>query len=358
MGGAPFEGFQVGRRQSDIFSQALTANMRLSTAITQFQTKGWLRASLVAAACLATACGKGPIEPTPAGPPALSCPGNLSVPGVLGGMQSVTYTTPVPTGGAPPVGAVCSPQSGTPFPTGSTTVNCVATDSLNRQAACSFSVTLQPLLLSVRRFVAFGDSVTAGEDGRRLQIRFGFVDPVRSYPALLQSMLIGDFPDQDVFVANEGLGGVRATDDVRRLPGVLQTYKAEALLLLHGYNDLLNDSIAAVDPVVFALRDDIRTAHIHGVQHVFVATLTPSRPATGRFNRTIDPRAIEETNAKLAQVASAEHATLVNVFEAFRGREVELVEEDGLHMTIAGNQVLAETFYAAIKAAGLTSMLR
>jgi lysophospholipase L1-like esterase len=332
--------------------------MRRSPGLPGVLATGWFRAAAVAAICILSACGEGPVEPTPAPPPSVTCPANLSVTGVVGGMQSVTYAAPVATGGTAPLTTTCSPASGSPFPTGATTVSCTTTDAQNRRATCSFSVTLQALVLNVRRFVAFGDSVTAGEDGRRLQIQFGFVDPVKAYPAVLQAQLMADFPGQDLFVANEGHGGVRATDDVKNLQGILQSYRAEALLLLHGYNDLLNGGVAAADRVAFALRDDIRIAHAQGVQHVFLGTLTPSRPATGPFNRTIDPRAIQETNAKLVQVAAAERATLVNVFDAFKGRELQLVEEDGLHPTVMGSQVIAETFYAAIRAAGLTTGLK
>jgi hypothetical protein len=33
-----------------------------------------------------------------------------------------------------------------------------------------------------------------------------------------------------------------------------------------------------------------------------------------------------------------EHAVLVNTFDAFKGREMELVEEDGLHPTVMGSR--------------------
>jgi lysophospholipase L1-like esterase len=298
------------------------------------------------------------MAPTPPGPPSLMCPANITLAGGVGGAQNVTYATPLPSGGAAPVSTVCTPPSGAAFATGASTVNCTATDALSRQATCSFSVTIQPLTLNVRRFVAFGDSVTAGEDGRRLHIRFGFIDPVRSYPAVLQSILMTDFPDQGASVANEGAGGIRATDDLERLRDVLQKHQPEVLLLLHGYNDLLSDGLDAADPVAFAIRDDIRIAHERGVRHVFASTVTPSRPATGRFNRTIDPRAIQQTNARMAQLVAAEGARLVNTYDVFLGRELELVDEDGLHLTAAGNQLLAETFYAAIRAAGLTAPVR
>jgi lysophospholipase L1-like esterase len=314
-----------------------------------------VRAALLAAASLVAACGRSPVQPGPPPPPSLTCPANLTLTGVLGGSQSVTYPTPVPSGGSAPVLAGCAPPSGGLFPTGTTVVTCTATDALSRQASCSFTVTLQAQVLAARRFVAFGDSVTAGEDGRRLQLRFGFIDPVRAYPAVLQSILQTDFPDQGASVFNEGLSGVRATADLARLPGVLQARQPDVLLLLHGYNDLLSDGLAAVEPVASAIREYLRIARARGVQHVFVSTLTPSRPATGQFNRRIDPRAIQETNVRVAQVVMAEGARLVNAYDAFAGRELELVEADGLHLTAAGNQVLAETFYAAIRAAGLTA---
>src|SRR5262245_56861734 len=152
-----------------------------------FPATGWSRAAAVAALLIVSACGEGPIQPTPSAPPSVTCPANLAVTGVVGGMQSVTYPAPVATGGAAPLTTTCAPTSGSSFPTGATTVSCTTNDTQNRQASCSFSVTLQPLLLTVKRFVAFGDSVTAGEDGRRLQIRFGFIDPAKSYPAVLQS---------------------------------------------------------------------------------------------------------------------------------------------------------------------------
>lgn len=282
----------------------------------------------------------------------------MTVSGVLGGTQSVSYPSPIVTGGSAPIGTTCAPPSGSGFPVGATAVTCVATDSLNRQATCSFTVTLTAVTLAVQRFVAFGDSVTAGEDGRRLHIRRDFIDPVRSYPAVLQALLSRDFPDQSILVANEGEGGRLAKDDVQRLPGVLQRHQAEALLLLHGYNDLFNDGASAIDDVVVALRTDVRNARTLGVQHVFVATLTPSRPATGPFNRRIDPQVIQQANAGIAQMAAAEGAHVVDAHAAFLGRELELVGDDGLHLTVTGNQVLAETFYAAIRAAGLTRTLK
>jgi lysophospholipase L1-like esterase len=79
--------------------------------------------------------------------------------------------------------------------------------------------------------------------------------------------------------------------------------------------------------------------------------------ATGPRNRAIDLRAIQETNAQLVVMAADENALLVNAFTAFAGREAQLVGDDGLHLTPAGNQVLAGLFYERIRSAGLTAPL-
>ena len=320
-------------------------------------TRPALPRAIALAAILFSGCGGDPPSaPTPA-PPTLRCPANIAISGVVAGSQAVTYAAPVPSGGALPVSTSCAPASGSTFPVGSTPVTCTATDALNRQAACGFSVTLTALQLGVSKFVAFGDSVTAGEDGRRLRIRVTFIDPVRAYPAVLQSMLRRDFPDHAAIVVNEGRGGVRAKDDVDRLDDVLDLHQPQVLMLLHGYNDLLNEGTRGVDEVVIALRDMVRLARARGVRFVFVSTLTPSRPATGRFNRTIDPQAILQANGRLIPMALGEGALVADAFGAFLGREQELVEEDGLHLTAAGNQMLAQVFYTAIRAAGVTSAL-
>ena len=313
----------------------------------------------VFAACtlLAAACGDGPITPTPS-EPRLTCPPALNLTGVLGGAQNVTYAPPLTTGGAAPVITTCTPASGTSFPIGISTVTCTATDARNRQAGCIFTVTLNAISLPITRFLAFGDSVTAGEDGRTLQLRPTFIDPVRAYPAVLQALLIADFPQQSPSVLNRGRGGEFATAGVPRLLEELRAQRPEGLLLLEGYNDLLNLGRSGVDQVVEALRTDIRNARTFGVRYVFLSTLTPSRRATGPVNRAIDSRAIQDVNARLTVMAAAENALLVNAYDAFLGREAELIGDDGLHLTAAGNQRLAQLFYTRIRSVALTTFAR
>jgi lysophospholipase L1-like esterase len=254
---------------------------------------------------------------------------------------------PSPTGGMPPVVVSCTPQSGTPFQLGSTPVNCTATDAARQQASCSFQVTLRAILSRATTFLAFGDSVTEGENGLEGPgFHTAFLDLAHAYPTLLESMLRHEFPTQNLRVINEGLGGERASEGAARLPSVLDRHRPDSLLVLEGYNDLIHDGAAAAGPIADAIRQDIRIARDHGVQFIFVSTITP--PGPGR--RMLPRGAIEQANQGIAQVAADERAVLVNPYDAFLGQEARYVS-DGLHLTPDGNQVVADTFFSAIRTA-------
>jgi lysophospholipase L1-like esterase len=302
------------------------------------------------------------MKPTP-GAPAIACPANVTVRGVPGGTQAVTYAAPVVTGGAAPVNVTCTPGSGSPFTAGTTPVACNAVDAMSRPAQCSFTVTLTPLLLSVTKFVAFGDSFTEGEDGRttRLGFRFGFIDPTGTYPVLLQTLLNSEYPGQSIVVVNRGWSGEPVDAARQRLPGVLAADRPGALLLLDGYNDLLascrpQDATSAqcaatTTDVVAGMQKMIQTAKTpsYGIAHVFVSTLTPPGPYISGSDRRIAGTAIIQTNTKLASMVRAEGAILVDPHPVFIGHEAEYVADDGLHLRRAGYQALADTFFAAIK---------
>ena len=307
---------------------------------------------MLAAGVSAAGCAKNPAQPTtppPAtfGPPELACPSNITLP-VTGGLKTVAYATPTIAGGMPPVILSCSPQSGAPFGLGDTTVSCTATDARRQQASCSFHVTLTPILSRASTFMAFGDSVTEGENGLEgpgvAGIRVQWIDLDHAYPTVLQSLLKGEFPTQDIRVINEGLGGERASERAARPPSAITRHHPDSVLFLEGYNDLIHDGISAAGPIANAIRQDIRIARDRGIQFIFVSTLTP--PGPGR--RMLSPAAIVETNSRIAQVVADERVVLVNPYDAFLGQEPRLVA-DGLHLTPDGYHLLAEKFFASIR---------
>src|SRR4051794_33447497 len=142
-------------------------------------TKGLLRMFVAGMVALAAACGHAPPAPSPPGPPAISCAQGVAVRGVA---QLLTYPAPSVSGGMLPVSAACTPSSGSLFDVGTTTVTCVAADAAGRQAQCVFGVTVTPFVLSIRKFVAVGDSVTEGQNGRVGISGRRIVDVPNAYP--------------------------------------------------------------------------------------------------------------------------------------------------------------------------------
>ncbi len=72
------------------------------------------------------------------------------------------------------------------------------------------------------KILAFGDSLTAG---------YG-VAKASSYPSVLSELLRTE-------VYNEGISGEMSEQGLARLPGLLEKYKPEILVLCHGANDIL-----------------------------------------------------------------------------------------------------------------------
>lgn len=313
------------------------------------------------------ACGSetpGPAPAPVANPPAVSCPADVTVTGVLGSGQAVTFAVPVATAGTAPVTVTCAPAAGTAFPLGTTAVRCTASDAAARQAACSFNVTVRGLRIAVTKYLAYGDSVTEGQNGLPERVVPNFVDPPNSYPTKLQALFDSSFPGQGTTVVNRGLGGERAEDATRRLAGVLTQERPGAVLIVDGYNNLLSQcktrDVSTVTPpcaaeielAAGALREMVRLARGSGAAYVFVGTLTPSGPVIPPTNdRRLLPSAVAQLNAKIRLQIPGEGGMVVDVYPLFLGHEAQYSGPDGLHILAAGNQVIAEAFFAAITAA-------
>lgn len=313
------------------------------------------------------ACGSRPPGPGPTpviDPPSVSCPADVTVTGVAGTSQPVAFNVPVATAGTPPVTVTCAPAAGTAFPLGTTAVRCTASDAAARQASCSFNVTLRGLKIGVTKYLAYGDSVTEGQNGLPERLVPDFVDPPNSYPAKLQALLDASFPGQGINVVNRGRGGERAEDAVLRLPDELTQQRPGAVLIVDGYNNLLNQcktrDVSTVTPpcateielAAGALREMVRLARGSGAAYVFVGTITPSGPVIPPTNdRRLLPAAVAQLNAKIRLQIPGEGGIVVDIHPLFLGHEAEYSGPDGLHILPSGNQVIAGAFLSAIKGA-------
>ena len=310
---------------------------------------------LVLAAVLLPGCGDSPVEPDPAGP-AVTCPADIEALSHNGQAAVVTYTTPVASGGAPPVSTTCAPASGTAFPVGTTRVTCTAVDNRQQSAACSFAVAVSPVpVLSYTRFVAFGDSITEGTtspDPTTLLLSL-----TESYPYKLQNMLAQRYLDQTVSVLNRGRAGELASPNgVRRFPLVLASDRPEVVLLLHGFNDLLcaastrppcgrDNPFAAVPVIAGALEDMITIARARGVR-VLLANFPPQNPSG---SRGAGAAAVPAINAAIARLAADEGVVLVDLYNGLGGTPAGSIGVDGLHPTDTGYTKIADIWFDAIQ---------
>jgi lysophospholipase L1-like esterase len=329
-------------------------------------------ALLLGCTLLAGACASS-TSPTPTpteDPPQITCP---IVPPIqlAGGTSSgpVSYAATAIKGKAP-VTIVCVPPSGSSFAIGTNAVTCTATDALQRPAACSFSVTVlavvQPPTLTVTRFVAFGDSITAGEDGvdggpdtsglcqptvtstGRIQPRVILPD-AQTYPGQLQAKLSARYTTQSPTVVKRGCPGERVVDATTRprFDALVSTGQYDVVLIMEGSNDL--ETPNRTDPVgsaADALRFLVGDAKSVGIRPL-LATIPPMNAAGRRGSAAA---LVPLLNERIFQVASAEHLTIVDVYAAFNGN-LSLMGADGLHPNASGYGVIADAFLAAIRSA-------
>ena len=326
-----------------------------------------LSCTLLAGAC---ATSTSP-TPTPTeDPPQITCPAVQPIQLTSGTSSGpVTYAATAVKGKAP-VTIVCVPPSGSSVTVGTNTVTCTATDALQRPAACSFSVTVlavvRPPMLTVTRFLAFGDSITAGEDGvdggpdtsglcqpavtstGGIQSRVILPD-AQTYPGQLQTKLLALYPTQSPTVVKRGcpgesVGGLN-TLARPRFDILVSSGQYDVVLIMEGSNDL--ESPTWSDPVTHAanaLDLLVGDAKSVGVRPL-LATIPPMN-AAGR--RGGGAALVPLLNDRIFQIGGAENIPIVDVYAAFNGN-LSLLGDDGLHPNATGYGVIADAFLAAIR---------
>lgn len=279
------------------------------------------------------------------------CPAPVTTTALTTAGAPVSFPLATATGGLAPATVTCTPPSGQTFPLGRTAVTCTAQDAAGASASCTFDVTLTLVpRLTRTRFLAFGDSVTAGEvtspvvstvHGERMFRRV--VVPSSSYPTVLSNLLSRRYAAQLVSVVNAGREGQFAVDAVPRFTSTLSSTQAEVVLFLMGYNDIqsprdVSNGLLAVDRMAKETR--ARGARL------FLATLTPS--IQGR-PRALDPQLTATYNSGIRILANGEGAVLVDLFNTLLPDAANWIGSDGLHPTEAGYGRIAELFFNAIQ---------
>ena len=263
----------------------------------------------------------------------------------------VSYGPPTVSGGLAPITTSCSPASPTTMAIGGQTVVCTATDSFEegQTASCSVSLTvLPPFMLSSTRFLAFGDSLTAG-----MISLFLTPGPAQGYPAKLRTELSRRYRVQTFEIENAGLPGELAANAVARFDMELLRVRPEVVLLMEGTNDLFADPTLGEAKALDGLERMVLAAKARGVS-VLLASIPPQRRFGAREGVAV---AIPAFNASIRALAQRHGVTFVDVFTRVNtsscgrsGGDLPCVGRDDLHLTAAGYQVVANTFADAIQA--------
>ena len=263
----------------------------------------------------------------------------------------VTYGPPIVIGGLAPITTNCSPASPTTMSIGAQSVVCTATDSFEQgqTASCSVSLTvLPPFALSSTRFLAFGDSLTAG-----MISLFLAPGPAQGYPAKLRTELSRRYAVQTIEVENAGLPGELASRALTRFHSELRRARPAAVLLMEGTNDLFEDETFGQATALAGLEEMVLAAKAQGVR-VLLASIPPQRAFGARLSVAV---IVPTFNASIRALAQRHGVTFVDVFTAVSndtcgrsGGDLPCVGRDDLHLTEAGYQVVADTFADAIQA--------
>jgi lysophospholipase L1-like esterase len=323
-------------------------------------------AVILLTAAIASACS-GPSTPTVVDPgvPTISCP---AAPNPAQATDStgaiVVFGASSASGGTPPLtGPTCNFASGSKFPIGTTTVTCTVSDAKGRAAApCSFQVVVTPApappKVIVTRFVAFGDSITWGEDGTNPSIspaETGRLHPAvqlpvsDTYPGALEADLRARYTTQTPTVANAGQRDEAASDPsaFSRFVFVLSNNPSDIVLIMEGANDIASRDSHIFPAVIAGLQKMIDYAKGRGMR-VMLATIPPENP-TGI--RGLGWSLVPGLNEQIRALAASENVALVDVYQAFGGDVTTLIGFDGLHPTALGYHRIADTFFATVKSA-------
>jgi lysophospholipase L1-like esterase len=321
-----------------------------------------LAVGVASSAAIVAGCSS-PTPPTPVPPPVTPDPPKITCPAPQTiqlttnvTSTSVVYGTATAVNGKAPVITTCTPASGATFKMGQTTVSCTATDALQRTDVCAFLVTVvPPLQLTATTFVAFGDSITWGEDGTNppntssasqrfhvaVQLPLG-----QTYPSVLQQDLAARYRIQTPIVANKGQPGEAIVDSTTftRFTALMSSRLYSVVLIMEGSNDLYVHDSLTIPPAIAGLRQMVRDAKSRGIRP-YLATIPPMNP-DGFRGSAYSWYLVPEFNDRVRELAASEGVTLVDVYQ---GLNLALIGFDGLHPNAEGYAKIADLFFAAIK---------
>jgi len=201
--------------------------------------------------------------------------------------------------------------------------------------ALAVALVTVPAIAATTRYIAFGDSITAGVGDSSDRAQPG-------YPPRLQDLLQAQ--GEDAVVDNDGVGGEKTPQGITRIDSVLAK-GGDILLLMEGTNDI---SVGiSEETTLFNLKQMASRAAADGITTVH-ATLIPRKPLA-----PVDAHNI--LNAQMAedirQMAYSNGRRLVDPYEVFSTTPnvfstdyIEVSDDPVGHPNASGYDLLAKTF--------------
>jgi lysophospholipase L1-like esterase len=204
--------------------------------------------------------------------------------------------------------------------------------------------------LSRTRFLAFGDSFTAGEVTNPTLSTASSIGklvlvPSASYPMVLQSRLQTTYTTQAtlISVTNAGEASERILDGAQRFPSVYDMARPEVVLIQEGANGLPQ---VGPDISTGVMRTMVQRAKAGG-SRVFVGSMIPQVAGRPRGNTPVSELLAYNTTLQL--MSQQEAIVYVDLYAPMLPDASTLIGSDGLHPTEAGYRRIAEIFFAAIR---------
>lgn len=204
--------------------------------------------------------------------------------------------------------------------------------------------------LSLTRFLAFGDSFTAGEVTNPASIAPSLVGklvlvPSASYPTVLETRLRVTYSSQAILISvtNAGVASERILDGAQRFPSVYDGTRPEAVLIQEGANGLPQ---VGPDISTGVMRMMVQHAKAGG-SRVLVGSMIPQ--VAGRPRATTPTSELLAYNNTLQLMSQQEGVVYVDLYNPMLADAATLIGSDGLHPTEAGYGRIAELFVSAIR---------
>ena len=176
---------------------------------------------------------------------------------------------------------------------------------------------------------SLGDGHDFGANNPNVLIAIGDSITQSGYPAILSQMLGKP-------VANLGIGGSTSDSGAARIKPALAKYKPGYVLILYGANDVdFGHSFASI---IANLQYMVQAAKANQTIPV-LATLTPMYGPHSTWAGSV-----KALNEQIRALASSEGVALADLESAF-GDSPQLFQDDGLHPTAEGRQLIAQTFF-------------